>query len=133
MSADPRAALTALVAALERHLEAASQRRGEDDPTVLAAYDDIADAFDVYDSALYDAFGETTPLDVFGGDDEDDEDSDDGDGTESDDDDGDDDAEDEDEDDVEVLDDHDDEDGDEGRLYSGLDATDVDEEDARRA
>ena len=39
MSADPRAALNTLVAALERHLEASSARRGEDDPAVIAAYD----------------------------------------------------------------------------------------------
>ncbi|HYN30681.1 MAG TPA: primosomal protein [Dermatophilaceae bacterium] len=120
MSEDPRAALTALVAALERHLEAASQRRGDDDPTVLAAYDDIAEAFDLYDTALYDAFGEATPLDVFSGDDEDSDD---------------DEESDEDSDDEVVLDDHDDEDGDAGRLYSGLDvtdATDLDDEDTGR-
>ncbi|HQV82399.1 MAG TPA: primosomal protein, partial [Ornithinibacter sp.] len=49
MSADPRAALNTLVAALERHLEASSARRGEDDPAVIAAYDDLADAFEDYD------------------------------------------------------------------------------------
>ena len=104
MSADPRAALSQLVAAFERHLEASSTRHGDDDPTVVAAYEDLADAFEVYDAALYDAYGEMTPLDIYSGDgdDEDDEDG----------------------DDAEVgdeLDDHDDEDGDGPQLYAGQD------------
>lgn len=59
---DPRPALNKLIAAFERHLEASSQRRGEDDPTVVAAYEDLADAFEAYDDALHDATGEMTPL-----------------------------------------------------------------------
>ena len=98
MSADPRAALNQLVAALERHLEASSTRHGDDDPSVVAAYEDLADAFEAYDGALYDAYGEMTPLDIYTGDDGPDED-----------------------DDTESLDDHDDEDGDGTRLYAGLD------------
>ncbi|MBC7638936.1 MAG: hypothetical protein H7231_04030 [Rhodoferax sp.] len=70
MPTDPRAALTALVAALERHLEAAAARRGENDPVVLGAYRALADAFEDYDDALLDAFDEVTPLEVFHGDDE---------------------------------------------------------------
>ena len=109
MSADPRAALSQLVAAFERHLEASSTRHGDDDPTVVAAYEDLADAFEAYDGALYDAYGEMTPLDIYSGDD-----------------DGPDDDDDEDDDDVrgtgdDELDDHGDEDGDRARLYSGLD------------
>jgi hypothetical protein len=114
MSADPRAALSQLVAAFERHLEASSTRHGDDDPTVVAAYEDLADAFEVYDGALYDAYGEMTPLDIYSG--EDDED------------DGGDDAEDsEDQADAipsdrgDELDDRDDEGGDLPRLYAGLD------------
>jgi hypothetical protein len=102
MSADPRAALNQLVAALERHLEASSTRHGEDDPSVVAAYEDLADAFEAYDGALYDAYGEMTPLDIYTGDD---------DGTD----------EDADDEVAEVLDAHDDEDGDDAHLYSGLD------------
>src|SRR6478736_6312189 len=49
MSDDPRAALSQLVAAFERHLEASSTRHGDDDPTVVAAYEDLADAFELYD------------------------------------------------------------------------------------
>lgn len=80
MSVDPRAALAAFVTALERHLEAASSRRGDDDPAVVAAYQDLAEAFDRYDDALMDAYGEVTPLEIYNGDDdEDDEELDDGD------------------------------------------------------
>ena len=107
MSADPRAALSQLVAAFERHLEASSTRHGDDDPTVVAAYVDLADAFEAYDGALYDAYGEMTPLDIYSGDDGPDDDDDDDDESR-------DTGEDE-------LDDHDDEDGDGARLYSGLD------------
>jgi hypothetical protein len=73
---DPRAALDALVTALERHLEAAASRRGENDPVVLAAYRSVADAFEEYDDALLDAFDEVTPLEVYRGDDEDDDEDD---------------------------------------------------------
>jgi len=110
MSADPRAALSQLVAAFERHLEASSTRHGDDDPTVVAAYEDLADAFEAYDGALYDAYGEMTPLDIYSGDDdgpdEDDDDDDDDEGPDG---------------GGDELDDHDDEDGDGARLYSGLD------------
>ena len=77
MTADPRAALSALVTAFERHLETAAARRGDDDPAVAAAYDQLADAFLDYDEALVEAYGEATPLDVFDLDDEDDEETDD--------------------------------------------------------
>jgi len=109
MNADPRAALATLTASLERHLEASASRRGENDPTVVAAYQAVAEAFDLYDDALLEAYGEVTPLEIYSGDgDEDDED------------------EDEDEDD-EVLDDHGDEEGD-SSVYLGLDDSDYDEE-----
>jgi hypothetical protein len=105
MTADPRGALAALVTAFERHLEASASKRGEEDPTVIAAYDDLADAFAAYDDALLQAYGEMTPLDVYDGDDDDDEDDD-------------------------ELDEPD-EDG--GGVYSGLDADDYDaDEDADR-
>lgn len=108
MTADPRAALANLTASLERHLEACFSRRGENDPTVVAAYQDVADAFDVYDDALLEAYGEVTPLVIYNGDEEEDDELD----------------EDEDEDE---LDDHSDEDGDAG-VYLGLDDSDYDEE-----
>jgi hypothetical protein len=111
MSADPRAALNQLFSAFERHLEASSTRHGDDDPSVVAAYEDLADAFEVYDGALYDAFGEMTPLDIY---------TDDGEGERDD--------EDDDDDDTDEVDAHDDEDGDDAHLYAGLD-DDIDFED----
>jgi len=73
MTADPRAALANLTATLERHLEASAQRRGENDPTVVAAYQDVADAFELYDDALLESYGEVTPLEIYSGEDDDDE------------------------------------------------------------
>lgn len=77
MSNDPRAALQALMSAFEEHLVAASNRRSDDDPAVDGAYVAIADAFDAYEEALYDAYDEVTPLTVFAEDDDSDDDSDD--------------------------------------------------------
>ncbi|MDE9366513.1 hypothetical protein PZ938_12950 [Luteipulveratus sp. YIM 133132] len=109
MTDDPRAALSALVTALERHLEAAAARRGENDPTVVAAYRDVADAFETYDDSLMDTYGEVTPLEIYAGDDEFEDDED-----ESSDD----------EDDYD-LDEDDDDDG----AYGGLDDEDYDTDD----
>ena len=128
MSTDARAALSELVAALERHLEAAAARRGENDPVVLAAYRAVAEAFEEYDDALLDAYDEVTPLEVFHGDEEDDDDEDDGDDEEDDeDDDEDDDDEDDDEDDDGEYDELDDPDDDDDE-YTGLDVEDYDDE-----
>src|SRR5690242_21824366 len=63
MTADPRAALTSLVAALERHLEVASSGRDPDDPAVVSAAEELTDAFFDYDEALFGGTGVTTPLD----------------------------------------------------------------------
>ena len=104
MTADPRGALANLMTAFERHLEASASKRGEEDPTVIAAYDDLADAFASYDDALLQAYGEMTPLDIYDGDDEDEDDD--------------------------ELDDHGDEDGD-GSVYSGLDDADYEVESER--
>ncbi|WP_426938392.1 hypothetical protein ACQCSV_10465 [Pseudarthrobacter sp. S3] len=74
MSIDPRVALQSLTTALEEHLIAASNRRGDGDPSVEAAFFAVADAFEVYEDALYEAYSEVTPLQVFDDDeDEDDE------------------------------------------------------------
>lgn len=126
MTADPRAALATLVSALERHLEAAGSKRGENDPVVFAAYQDVAEAFDAYDDALLDAFDEVTPLEVYHEDaeeddaedlDEDDPGDDQGDGP-------DDDPEDE----LEELD----ADREDGTGYQGLDEEEYDEDTAPR-
>ncbi|HKU34704.1 MAG TPA: hypothetical protein VJP90_04065 [Paenarthrobacter sp.] len=71
MTIDPRVALQSLTAAFEEHLAAASARRGEGDPTVEAAFFAVADAFEVYEDALYEAYSEVTPLQVFDEDEED--------------------------------------------------------------
>ena len=77
MSTDPRAALQALVNAFEEHLVAASNRRSDDDPAVDGAYLALADAFDAYEEALYNAYDEVTPLTVFAEEDDSDDDDDD--------------------------------------------------------
>jgi hypothetical protein len=110
MTVDPRAALANLAASLERHLEASASRGGENDPTVVAAYQAVADAFDEYDDALMEAYGEVTPLEIYSGGEEDEEDED---------------SEDD------GLDDHGDEDGDSNGVYLGLDDSDYDEEPSR--
>ena len=97
MTADPRAALANLTATLERHLEASAQRRGENDPTVVAAYQD---AFELYDDALLESYGEVTPLEIYSGEDDDE--------------------------DPDELDNHGDEDDD--GVYLGLDDSEYDEE-----
>jgi hypothetical protein len=125
MNADPRAALASLTVSLERHLEASASRRGENDPTVVAAYQAVADAFELYDDALLEAYGEVTPLEIYSGEGNGDVDDDDDDDDGGDDDDGDDD------DDDEELDDHSDEDGDSSGVYLGLDDSDYDEEPSR--
>ncbi|WP_161965162.1 hypothetical protein [Ornithinimicrobium cerasi] len=112
MTADPRAALSSLVAALERHLETAAVKRGDDDPAVVEAYERIAEAFTAYDDALMDAYGEVTPLEVFDEELEDDLDEDDDDGEDDDGEDGD-------------LDDEDD-------SYVGLDDEEFDVDDRPR-
>lgn len=71
MSTDPRIALQALVSAFEEHLSAVSSRRGDSDPAVETAFYGISDAFEEYEDALYESYGEVTPLELY--DDEDDE------------------------------------------------------------
>lgn len=63
---DPRAALEKLTIALERHFEAATSRRDPDHPMVSAAAQDLAEAFDEYDEALYEATEVATPLAIYG-------------------------------------------------------------------
>ena len=77
MNTDPRSALAALIAALERHYEAAAASRGDDDPALDAATEQLSTAFDTYDDALFDAYDIATPLIVFDADDEDDDEDDD--------------------------------------------------------
>ena len=130
MTADPRAALSVLVAALQHHLELAAVGHGEDDPDVIAAYERIAEAFSDYDDALMDAYGEVTPLEVYDDDlvEDDDDDLDD----EADYDDDDDDLDDDDDADDEEYDDDDDDDDDDRTSYLGLDDEEYDIDDSPR-
>lgn len=65
MNMDPRVALNALTSALEEHLSASVNRRGEEDPAVESAFYSVADAFEAYEDALFAATGEVTPLDLY--------------------------------------------------------------------
>ncbi|WP_432535211.1 primosomal protein [Kineococcus arenarius] len=109
MTPDPRAALARLVEALENHLAAAADRRGEADPAVAHAYQRVADAFEVYEETIYDAYDEVTPFVLY--DDVEDE-REDGDDSDDDEDDLDEDDLDEDEDDDSDEDDSDEDDED---------------------
>lgn len=101
---DPRVALNALTNALEEHLSASLNRRGDEDPSVESAFYNISDAFEAYEDALFAASGEVTPLDLY---DEDDNDSDD---------------DDDDDDDLDEDDDENDEDSDgEDEIYEDED------------
>lgn len=82
MSVDAREALRLLTDALQAHLEAVANRRGPEDTAVDDAYDAVAEAFERYDEALDDEFGESLPLVI---DDLDDHDLDDDDDDEDDD------------------------------------------------
>ncbi len=62
---DPRVALNALTNALEEHLSASMNRRGDEDPAVESAFYNISDAFEAYEDALFAASGEVTPLDLY--------------------------------------------------------------------
>lgn len=86
MTVDPRAALDRFVAALEAHFAAVASRRGDEDSSVDDAYDVLADAFDVYDEAIGNTYGEALPV-VLADDDDEDEDEDDEDVDDEDDDD----------------------------------------------
>jgi hypothetical protein len=133
MTADPRAALASLVAALERHFEVAKSRRDPDDPGVVTAAEELTDAFFDYDEALFDVTGVTTPLDgPYDEDDdledlEDDDEDEDEDLDDEDDDDEDDDDEDDDEDDD--LDDENDDDLEDDDLEDDVDEDDLDDDD----
>lgn len=83
MTIDPRVALNALTNALEEHLSASLNRRGDEDPAVESAFYTVADAFEAYEDSLFARTGEVTPLDLYDedavDDDNDDDNDDDGD------------------------------------------------------
>ncbi|TDE90358.1 DNA primase [Occultella glacieicola] len=77
MATEPRAALDRLTAAFEAHLDAVASAGDDNSPAVIAATNTLADAFETYDEALYDAHGVDTPFVVYDGEDDEDEDFDD--------------------------------------------------------
>jgi len=64
MAEDARKTLNGLVATLERHFEAISSGRGNDDPAVVAAYEHLKTAFMDYEEAISDQFGEVLPMEL---------------------------------------------------------------------
>ncbi|MEY3846555.1 MAG: hypothetical protein RJA66_822 [Actinomycetota bacterium] len=62
MATDPRFALQQFIASLERHFEAVSARRGEEDPAAEQAYYQLEDAFLNYEEALGEQFEEYLPI-----------------------------------------------------------------------
>lgn len=130
MTVEPRAALERLISALERHYEAAGSTRDPDHPLVMAAAQDLAEAFDEYDEALFDATEVATPLAVYGDDFDGHEDEDDSDTVYAglDPDEYDEDIDDDDEDDEDDLD-YDDEDEDELDDQDDLDDDEDDDAD----
>lgn len=69
---DPRAALTALITALERHYDVAVASNGDDDERLDVATDQLAQSFEAYDDALFEKYGIATPFVVFDDDEDDD-------------------------------------------------------------
>lgn len=107
---DPRTALDRLIGAFEAFHDTAAHTQDPDAESVIEAMDNLADAYVVYDDAVFTNYGIELPFDVYTDDDQDDDDdelNDDDVDDEDDDyfDDEDEDFEDFDEDDLEPLDD----------------------------
>ena len=62
MANDPRHALSQLIAAFEKHFEAVSAKRGEEDSSVEQAYYQLEDAFLNYEESLSVQHGEFLPF-----------------------------------------------------------------------
>ncbi|MFY9304224.1 MAG: primosomal protein [Rhodoluna sp.] len=62
MATDPRTALSQLIAAFERHFDAVSRKRGDEDSTTEQAYYQLEDAFLNYEEALSAEHGEFLPF-----------------------------------------------------------------------
>ncbi|KAF4409208.1 hypothetical protein [Streptomyces lycii] len=63
-AAEVRAAVEAVKAALDRHLDAVERRSGEEDPAVYEAFNELAAAAEDYDELLYEAYDEVTPFEI---------------------------------------------------------------------
>lgn len=64
MATEPRLALQQLIAALERHFEAMSSKRSEDDPAVTQAYEVLKDSYLDYEEAVDERFEEWLPFEL---------------------------------------------------------------------
>jgi hypothetical protein len=64
MANEPRLALQQFIAALERHFEAMSTRRSDEDPAVGHAYEVLKDAFLDYEEAVDVKFEEWLPFEL---------------------------------------------------------------------
>ncbi|MFT4245531.1 MAG: hypothetical protein QM571_03280 [Micrococcaceae bacterium] len=65
MSLDSRAALEALIGALENHLDAIENSTDHDDSGIEAAYYSLAETFDAYEQTLANEHDEVTPFVIF--------------------------------------------------------------------
>lgn len=65
MSLEPEVALEEFLSAVRAHFSAAAHRTSDTDSRVEATYMALADAFEVYEDALYNAFDEVTPFELF--------------------------------------------------------------------
>lgn len=64
MAKEPRIALQQLIAALERHFEAMSSKRNDDDPAVEHAYEVLKEAFLDYEETVDEKFEEWLPFEL---------------------------------------------------------------------
>ena len=67
MSPEVHTAAERFKSAIDRHLEACAAKQGEQDPGVLAAYDELREAAETYEDVLYDAYDEVTPFEYSAG------------------------------------------------------------------
>lgn len=65
MSLEPEVALEEFLSAVRAHFSAAAHRTSDTDARVEATYMALADAFEIYEDALYNAFDEVTPFELF--------------------------------------------------------------------
>lgn len=65
MSLEPDVALEEFLTAIRAHFAAAAHRTSDTDPRVEATYMALADAFEIYEDALYTAYDEVTPFELF--------------------------------------------------------------------
>ena len=65
MSLEPEVALEEFLSAVRAHFSAAAHRTSDADARVEATYMALADAFEIYEDALYNAYDEVTPFELF--------------------------------------------------------------------